>query len=142
MKYNLLFQEYPCSWREKKDGHIFGPHIGGQQGSLCFGIIHQFWNHLERFPSTGVQTEDNVTDVKEVQMLTCVSSTFFETKRRLVIESCLELSMERNSNIFTGSLSFLSLGGITTQVSGVEFKGNSPACVESHVVPPSWIKKR
>ena len=77
-KWNIIFcfKNIRAAGEKKKDGHIFGPHIGGQQGSLCLGIIHQFWNHLERFPSTGVQADDNVTDVKEVQMLTCEASTF------------------------------------------------------------------
>ena len=138
----FCFKKYPRGWRREKNCHIFGPHIGcGQQGSLCFGIIHQlFWNHLERFPSTGVQAEDNlVTDVKEVWKLkTCVVSTFFGTKRRWSL-ALLWIVYGRELNFFTGSLSFLSLGGITTQVSGVEFKGSSRGCVESHVVHPSWI---
>jgi len=138
-KGNITFcwKKYPRSWREK-NGHIFGPHIGcGQQGSLCFGIIHQFWNHLERFPSTGVQAEDDVTDVKEVWKLTCVASAFFGTKWAWSL-ALLWIVHGRVLNLFTGSLSFLSLGGISTQVPGVEFKGSSRGCVESHVVPPSW----
>lgn len=115
-------------------GQILGPNIVVSRGHFVLGQITDFEITWERFPKQ--VCKQKITSLMMLRKYErCVWTTFLETNQRLVIGSWLF-----SIRLLLSKDPCLSLCGIMTRESGgvLDFKGNSPECDVSRVVPPSW----